>query len=87
MPGGCRILRSRKTPIPGYINEGWFQVNEPGIYRGQCAELCGKDHGFMPVVVEVLPKEEYAAWLEAQSGRVTGARFGPRPTCISIHTH
>lgn len=56
----------KKDAIPGFINEGWFQVNEPGTYRGQCAELCGKDHGFMPVVVEVLPKEDYAAWLEAQ---------------------
>ena len=41
----------KKDAIPGFVNEGWFKVNEPGIYRGQCAELCGKDHGFMPVVV------------------------------------
>jgi cytochrome c oxidase subunit 2 len=56
----------KKDAIPGFINEGWFQVNEPGTYRGQCAELCGKDHGFMPVVVEVLPEEEFETWLESQ---------------------
>ncbi len=58
----------KKDAIPGFINEGWFKVNEPGIYRGQCAELCGKDHGFMPVVVRVLPKEEFAVWLAAEQG-------------------
>ncbi|GMW06194.1 MAG: cytochrome c oxidase subunit II [Gammaproteobacteria bacterium] len=56
----------KRDAIPGYINEGWFQVDEPGVYRGQCAELCGKDHGFMPIVVEVLPKAEFDAWLAAQ---------------------
>ncbi|MDP6675013.1 MAG: cytochrome c oxidase subunit II [Gammaproteobacteria bacterium] len=56
----------KKDAIPGYINEGWFKVNETGTYRGQCAELCGKDHGFMPVVVKVLSKTDYAAWLAAQ---------------------
>jgi cytochrome c oxidase subunit 2 len=56
----------KRDAIPGYINEGWFQVDEPGTYRGQCAELCGKDHGFMPIVVEVLPKEDFEAWLAEQ---------------------
>ncbi len=58
----------KKDAIPGFINEGWFKVNDPGVYRGQCAELCGKDHGFMPVVVEVLPKKEFAVWLAAEQG-------------------
>ncbi len=53
----------KRDAIPGYINEGWFKVDAPGTYRGQCAELCGKDHGFMPIVVEVLPKEQFEAWL------------------------
>lgn len=53
----------KKDAIPGFINEFWFQAEKPGIYRGQCAELCGRDHGFMPIVVEVLPVEEYSAWL------------------------
>jgi len=56
----------KKDAIPGFINEGWFKVNEIGTYRGQCAELCGKDHGFMPVVVEVVSKEDYADWLAEQ---------------------
>ena len=51
---------------PGFINEAWTNVPEPGIYRGQCAELCGKDHGFMPIVVEVKSEADYAAWIEEQ---------------------
>ena len=53
----------KKDAIPGFINETWTRVDEPGIYRGQCTELCGKDHGFMPVVVEAKSKEDFAAWL------------------------
>ncbi|HCH69444.1 MAG TPA: cytochrome c oxidase subunit II [Colwellia sp.] len=51
---------------PGFINEAWTKVDVPGIYRGQCAELCGKDHGFMPIVVEVKSEEDYANWLNEQ---------------------
>ena len=53
----------KKDAIPGFINEIWTQVDEPGVYRGQCAELCGKDHGFMPIVVRAAPVEEYEAWV------------------------
>jgi cytochrome c oxidase subunit 2 len=56
----------KRDAVPGYVNEGWFKVDEPGVYRGQCAELCGKDHGFMPIVVEALPKAEFEAWLAAK---------------------
>jgi cytochrome c oxidase subunit 2 len=56
----------KKDAIPGYINEMWFRADETGTFRGQCAELCGRDHGFMPVVVEVLPQDEFDAWLEAR---------------------
>ncbi len=56
----------KKDAIPGFINEGWFEVQKPGTYRGQCAELCGKDHGFMPIVVEALPREAFDAWLAEQ---------------------
>ena len=48
-------------------------MKEPGLYRGQCAELCGKDHGFMPIVVEVKPKAEFEQWLAAQQGANAGA--------------
>ena len=56
----------KKDANPGFINEAWTRVNEPGTYRGQCAELCGKDHGFMPVVVQAKPPEEFDAWLAEQ---------------------
>lgn len=56
-------LAVKKDAIPGFINEGWTLAREEGIYRGQCAELCGKDHGFMPIVVKVVSREAYAAWL------------------------
>jgi cytochrome c oxidase subunit 2 len=59
-------LAVKRDAIPGFINEAWTRVDEPGIYRGQCAELCGKDHGFMPVVVEAKSAEDYAAWMAAQ---------------------
>ena len=55
----------KQDGIPGFIKETWFRVDTPGIYRGQCAELCGKDHGFMPIVVKALPEDEYAAWVAA----------------------
>lgn len=56
----------KKDAIPGYINELWFQAEQVGTYRGQCAELCGRDHGFMPVVVRVVEQAEYDAWLAEQ---------------------
>lgn len=55
----------KSDAIPGIINEQWTEIREPGIYRGQCAELCGKDHGFMPIVVEAVPKAEFEAHLAA----------------------
>lgn len=56
----------KQDAIPGIINEAWTEVKQPGTYRGVCAELCGKDHGFMPIVVKFLPKAEYQTWLSAQ---------------------
>ncbi len=56
----------KKDANPGFINEAWTNVNEPGVYRGQCAELCGKDHGFMPIVVIAKDPAEYEAWIEEQ---------------------
>ena len=57
-------LAVKQDSIPGFINDSWATIEEPGIYRGQCAELCGKDHGFMPIVVNAVSEEEYVAWLE-----------------------
>jgi cytochrome c oxidase subunit II len=53
----------KQDTIPGFVNENWVRINEPGIYRGQCAELCGMDHGFMPIVVHAMEEEEFDTWL------------------------
>lgn len=66
-------LAVKKDAIPGFINEAWTRVNKTGVYRGQCAELCGRDHGFMPIVVNVVEDAEYATWLgekKAQSAKI-----------------
>ncbi len=57
----------KKDANPGFINESWTKVNEPGIYRGQCAELCGKDHGFMPIVVIAKDPADFDTWMKEQS--------------------
>lgn len=56
----------KKDANPGFINETWAKIETPGIYRGQCAELCGKDHGFMPVVVDVKTPEAFDLWVSEQ---------------------
>ncbi|MFK7993045.1 MAG: cytochrome c oxidase subunit II [Granulosicoccus sp.] len=56
-------LAIKKDAIPGFINENWARIEEPGVYRGKCAELCGRDHGFMPIVVRAVPQEEFDAWI------------------------
>ena len=58
-------LSIKKDAIPGLVNETWFRAEEVGTYRGQCTELCGKDHGYMPVVVEVVEQDAYMAWVDA----------------------
>lgn len=63
----------KKDAIPGYVNEIWTRIDHPGTYRGVCAELCGRDHGYMPIVVEALPEAEYAAWLAQQKGEEAAA--------------
>ena len=56
----------KRDAVPGFINEAWAEIQKPGIYRGQCAELCGRDHGFMPIVLEVLPPEQFQQWVNQQ---------------------
>jgi len=58
----------KKDAIPGYVNEAWFKIDadKPGVYRGQCAELCGRDHGFMPIVVNAVSKKDFDAWIKSQ---------------------
>jgi cytochrome c oxidase subunit 2 len=59
----------KKDAIPGIINDVWVKVDKPGTYRGQCHVLCGQDHGFMPIVVNVLPKAQFESWLAAQESK------------------
>lgn len=59
-------LSVKKDAIPGFINTNWARINEPGVYRGKCTELCGRGHGFMPVVVKAVPRAEFEDWLEGQ---------------------
>ncbi len=63
----------KKDAIPGFINESWANVSEPGIYRGQCAELCGANHGFMPIVVEAMDEPDYLAWLDSKKAEKAAA--------------
>lgn len=61
-------LGQKQDAIPGFVNELWTEIKKPGVYRGQCAELCGRDHGFMPIVVRALPEEEFAIWAADKKG-------------------
>jgi cytochrome c oxidase subunit 2 len=87
-------LAIKKDAIPGFINEAWFEIDadKTGIYRGQCAELCGRDHGFMPIVIEVKSKADFDAWLKQQQAALkqTGpaaqppAPATPPPTATAV---
>ena len=61
----------KQDAIPGFVRDAWFKVDTPGTYRGQCSELCGKDHGFMPIVVEAVPEEKYKEWVAEQKAKKT----------------
>ncbi|MGR5266683.1 cytochrome c oxidase subunit II [Vibrio astriarenae] len=64
----------KKDTIPGFINEAWTLVDKPGVYRGQCAELCGKAHGFMPIVVHAMEQDDYDAWLATKKVEIAQAQ-------------
>jgi cytochrome c oxidase subunit 2 len=67
----------KQDAIPGFVRDTWFKAEKEGIYRGQCAELCGKDHGFMPIVVEVVSAEKYTAWVGEQKKKLAAAADDP----------
>ncbi len=67
----------KQDAIPGFVRDSWFRADKEGIYRGQCAELCGKDHGFMPIVVEVVSQEKYTAWVNEQKKQLAAAAEDP----------
>ncbi len=68
----------KQDAIPGFVRDSWFKAEKIGVYRGQCAELCGKEHGFMPIVVEVKSKDDYAKWVDEQKKRVAAAAEDPK---------
>jgi cytochrome c oxidase subunit 2 len=66
-------LAVKQDSIPGFINDSWALIEKPGVYRGQCAELCGKDHGFMPIVVNAVSEPEYKEWLAGMKAEAAAA--------------
>jgi len=73
-------LGVKQDAIPGFLRDTWFRADKPGIYRGQCAELCGKNHAYMPIVVEVKSQEDYAAWAAKQKSAMAAASEDPNKT-------
>jgi cytochrome c oxidase subunit 2 len=76
----------KKDAIPGFVNEAWFNVDadKPGLYRGQCAELCGRDHAFMPIVVDVRSKPDFEAWLKEKAAQQKQAAAPATPTAPQV---
>ncbi|WP_082824136.1 cytochrome c oxidase subunit II [Crenobacter luteus] len=70
-------LGVKQDAIPGFVRDTWFKVDQPGIYRGQCAELCGKDHGFMPIVVDARAPADYEQWLAAKKAAAAAGAGDP----------
>ncbi len=76
----------KKDAIPGFINEAWFKADKIGRYTGQCVELCGRDHGFMPIVVEVVSKEDYAKWVADHQESAKDAAAGAPAATTAANT-
>jgi cytochrome c oxidase subunit 2 len=70
----------KQDAIPGFVRDTWFKADKEGTYRGQCAELCGKEHGFMPIVVNVVSAEKYTAWVGEQKKLMAAAADDPNKT-------
>jgi len=70
--------------VPGRLNETWFRTDRPGVYYGVCYELCGARHGYMPIAVEVVPPEQFAAWVASRGGTMPGA--APAPAAVAAPT-
>ena len=71
---------------PGRLNETWVKVDRPGVYFGQCSELCGARHGFMPISIEVVPPAEFAAWVASKGGTMPGKKPAPAPDSTGSST-
>ncbi|HYG48195.1 MAG TPA: cytochrome c oxidase subunit II [Allosphingosinicella sp.] len=70
--------------VPGRLNETWFQTDKPGVYYGQCFELCGARHAYMPIAVEVLPPAQFAAWVASKGGTMPGAAGAGAPDATAV---
>ena len=68
---------AKQDAVPGFVRDTWFKAEKEGVYRGQCVELCGKDHGFMPIVVEVVSAEKYALWVSGERKRIAATAEDP----------
>jgi cytochrome c oxidase subunit 2 len=64
---------NKMDAVPGRLNETWFKADRPGLYYGQCSELCGARHAYMPIAVEVVPPAQFAAWVASKGGTMPGA--------------
>ncbi|WP_083672134.1 cytochrome c oxidase subunit II [Sphingomonas montana] len=74
---------TKMDAVPGRLNETWFKVDRPGVYYGQCSELCGARHAFMPIAVEVVTRPQFAAWIASKGGTMPGARGAANPDATS----
>jgi len=70
-------LGVKQDAIPGFVRDTWFKADQPGTYRGNCAELCGKDHAFMPIVVEVKSEDDYRKWVEGKKKEMAAKADDP----------
>jgi cytochrome c oxidase subunit II len=80
-------LGVKQDAIPGFIRDAWFRADRPGIYRGNCAELCGKEHGFMPIVVEVKTQSDYDKWLAAQKDKYGVGKAASTAVAVDTKTY
>ena len=80
-------LGVKQDAIPGFIRDAWFRADRPGIYRGNCAELCGKEHGFMPIVVEVKTQADYDKWLAMQKDKYGVGKAASAAVAIDTKTY
>jgi len=76
-------LAVKQDAIPGFVRDTWFRIDAPGVYRGQCAELCGKEHGFMPIVVRAVTDDEYQQWLADQKAKQGGTAAAAGSTQVA----
>ena len=76
----------KKDAVPGRLNETWVRITKPGIYYGQCSELCGKNHGFMPIEIHAVTKEEFEAWLTEAKAKFADNNAAPATYQIASYT-